>query len=101
MQRCLTEPEGGEGADEIEVGCVGIVVRDLLLHRILHSGVIAEVVAHCRVVFEFRAASPGRGFTLSSCVLVKSLLVSFHQTSLFLYCHEWQSFPACPAKVAS
>ena len=57
----VTDVEGGEGADEVKVGAVRIVVGDLLLHRVLYVGVVGKVVAHGRIVFEIHAAGPGLG----------------------------------------
>ena len=58
---CITDVEGGEGADEVKVGAVRIVVGDLLLHRVLNIGVVGEVVAHGRILMEIHAAGPGLG----------------------------------------
>ena len=64
MIRDLTDIEGGEGTDEIEVDGVRLVVGDPLLHRGLHVGVVVEVLAHGGVVLEFHAASPEQRFIL-------------------------------------
>ena len=40
MNHERTDIEGGKGTDEIEVGPVRLVVRDLLLHRVLYVGVV-------------------------------------------------------------
>ena len=57
----VTDVEGGEGADEVKVGAVRIVVGDLLLHRVLNIGVVGEVVADGRILMEIHAAGPGQG----------------------------------------